>query len=70
MATQKTIEYTVLDITIHSKEVDQNLYFELFDDFQKEKKELLINSHGLKLIYMEPLDTENTKKGFIGNVLK
>jgi hypothetical protein len=70
MATQKTIEYTVLDITIHSKEVDQNLYFELFDDFQKEKRELLINSHGLKLIYMEPLDTENTKKGFIGNVLK
>lgn len=70
MATQKTIEYTVLDITIHSKEADQNLYFELFDDFQKEKRELLINSHGLKLIYMEPLDTENTKKGFIGNVLK
>lgn len=70
MATQKTIEYTVLDITIHSKEADQNLYFELFDVFQKEKRELLINSHGLKLIYMEPLDTGNTKKGFIGNVLK
>lgn len=70
MATQKTIEYTVLDIKIHNKEVNQNLYFELFDDFQKEKRELLINSHGLKLIYMELLDTENPKKGFIGNVLK
>jgi len=43
-----------------------NLYFDLFDDFKKQKKELLINSHGLKLIYMEPLDRENPKDGFIG----
>jgi len=70
MAIQKTIEYTVLDVKIHGEKVDKNLYFDLFDDFKKQKKELLINSHGLKLIYMEPLDRENPKDGFIGNVLK
>lgn len=70
MAMQKTIEYTVLDIKIHGEKVDHNLYFDLFNYFKKEKKELLINSHGLKLIYMEPLDRDNPKNGFIGNVLK
>lgn len=70
MALQKTVEYTVLDLKIHGEKVNQNLYFDLFDDFKKQKKELLINSHGLKLIYMEPLDRDNPKNGFIGNVLK
>lgn len=70
MAIQKTIEYTVLDLKIHGERVDQNLYFDLFDYFKKEKKELLINSHGLKLIYMELLDREKPESGFIGNVLK
>lgn len=70
MALKKTIEYTVLDLKIHGKEVDQNLYFDLFDYFKKQKKELLINSHGLKLIYMELLDKEKPKNGFMGNVLK
>lgn len=70
MAIYKTIEYTVLDIKIYGENVDKNLYFDLFHDFKKQKKELLINSHGLKLIYMEPLDSENPKNGFIGNVLK
>lgn len=70
MALQKTIEYTVLDIKIHGETVDQKIYFDLFDDFKNQKKELLINSHGLKLIYMEPLDREKPENGFIGNVLK
>lgn len=70
MAIHKTIEYTVLDLTIHGEKVSQDLYFELFDYFKKDKKELLINSHGLKLIYMELLDKDNPQKGFIGNVLK
>lgn len=70
MAIHKTIEYTVLDLKIHGEKVDKNLYFDLFDDFKKKKKELLINSHGLKLTYMEPLDNDNPKDGFIGSVLK
>jgi hypothetical protein len=70
MATKKTIEYTVLDLIIHGEKVDQNLYFELFDYFKKDKKELLVNSHGLKLIYMELLNPDSPEDGFIGNVLK
>ncbi len=38
MAVQKTIEYTVLDLKIHGEKVDKNLYFDLFDDFKKQKK--------------------------------
>lgn len=70
MATQKTIEYTVLDLKIHGEKVDENLYFSLFDDFKRQKKELIINSHGLKLTRVEFLNRDKPEDGFIGNVLK
>lgn len=71
MGRKQTVNYTALEVKIYDSNVTIETYINLFKDLKNNHREIpLSRDNYLHLTYVKPINDENPKNGFIGEIFK